>query len=296
MKKTLSLLLCICLLVSAGAVTAFADNSISAGDARAVIGANLTDEQIESVYNMFGILRGEVSELTVTNAEERTYLEGLVSDSVIGTNSISCVYLEILPEGEGLEIATYNLNWCTQEMFINAVVTAGIYDARIIVAAPFEVSGTAALTGIYKAYEDITGETLDDIAKLISTQELVITAEIAEAVGSFDAAQIVNEIKLILNETVDMSDDELKDAIVEIVKDYDVSLTSDQISQLITLARSLEGLDSDQLKEKVEYVQNLVKKLAEAKDTVSVITEKVRQIVDAISSFIDKLVAFFTGG
>jgi len=292
MKKLTSLLLCAAMLLSFSSV--FASDNLNPGEARAVIGANLSDAQIEQVYELFGISRGDAPELKVTNAEERTYLEGLVSDAVIGTQSISCVYLEILPEGSGLEIAVYNLNWCTQEMFINAVVTAGIYDARIIVAAPYEVSGTAALTGIYKAYEDISGEQLDDIAKLIGAHELVITAEIAEAVGSFDAAQIVNELKLILSETTGMPDAELRERILIIAKDYDVSLTDGQIAQLIELCRSLEGLSSSELQQKVEHVQNTVRKLAEAKETVSVITETVRGIVDAISGFIDRVVSLFT--
>ena len=37
--------------------------------------------------------------------------------------------------------------------------------AKVIVSAPFAVSGTAALTGVYKAYEDITGQSLSSLAK-----------------------------------------------------------------------------------------------------------------------------------
>ena len=124
---------------------------------RTVIGANLEPQQIEDVYNMFGVRRGDVIELTMTNAEERKYLEGYVDESLIGTRSISCVYVELLPEGSGMSVTTSNITWCTGEMYMSALATAGITDARIIVAAPFEVSGTAALTGIYKAYEDMTG-------------------------------------------------------------------------------------------------------------------------------------------
>lgn len=293
MKKFISALLLICMLLPAIPASAA---EIKAGDARAVIGADLSDDQIEQVYEMFEIARGDAAELEVTNAEERQYLEGLVSDSVIGTKSISCIYLEVLEEGEGLEIATYNLNYITQEMIINAVVTAGVYDARIIVAAPFEVSGTAALTGIYKAYEDITGEQLDDLAKLLGTQELVITAEIADAVGSFDAAQIVNDLKKVLAETSEISDEELRESIIEIAADYNVNLTDSQISQLITLCRGLEGLSSEELQKKVEYVQDTVKKLAEAGKTVSVIVAKVKEVFDAIAGFFSKIVSFFTGG
>ena len=47
-------------------------------------------------------------------------------------------------------------------MYKNALATAGISDANIIVAGPFELSGTAALVGILKAYKDMTGEEVDD--------------------------------------------------------------------------------------------------------------------------------------
>ena len=291
-KKIVSLLLCLCFVLGA-AVPALAD--VEAGQARAVIGANLNDEQIAQVYGMFGIERGSVRELTVTNAEEREYLDGLVDSSVIGTNSISCIYVEILPDGQGLQIETQNLTWCTQEMFINALVTAGIDDAKIIVAAPFQVSGTAALTGIYKAYEDISGQQLDEVAKLVSTQELVITGELADEIGSYDATMIVNEIKLILDETKQMTDEQIKAEIRAIAEEYDITLKDSQLDQLVTLCRALEKMNADELREKVEYVQNTIKRLASAQEKVSGITATVKNIVSSIGEFIDKIIAFFKG-
>lgn len=277
------------------AAPVMADGGVAEGEARAVIGADLTDEQTAQVYDMFGVERGSVRELTVTNAEEREYLDGLVDSSIIGTNSISCIYVEILPEGEGLQIQTQNLTWCTQEMFINALVTAGIDNAKIIVAAPFEVSGTAALTGIYKAYEDISGQELDEIAKLVSTQELVITGELADEIGSYDAVTIVNEIKLILDETREMSDEEIKSEIEVIATQYGITLKDSQLDQLVTLCRALEKMNSDELREKVEYVQNTIKRLAEAQEKVSGIAETVKSIVNSIGDFIDKIISFFKG-
>ena len=278
MKKILSILLACCLL--AGAV-----------QARAVIGANLTEEQISAVYSNFGVKRGDVTELRVTNADERKYLEGYVEDSVIGTNSISCVYIEVLEEGEGLDVTTSNINWCTSQMYVSALATAGITDAKIIVAAPFEVSGTAALTGVYMAYEDITGETLDETAKLVSTQELTLTAELAEKIGSYDSVEIVNELKLLLGETKNMTDEQLRREIESIASDLGVSLTDTQISQLISLCRSLEKLNPEQLKEKVESVQNTIAKLGQAKETVSNFFEGVKNVWNSIVDFFKGLFA-----
>jgi uncharacterized protein YpuA (DUF1002 family) len=292
LKKAITIILIFCMALTLGA-GALAAGPAEAGEARAVIGANLTDAQAAEVYSIFGVERGSVKELSITNDEERSYLDGLVDSALIGTNSISCVYLEILPEGSGLEIETKNLTWCTRDMFINALVTGGVEDARIIVAAPFEVSGTAALAGIYKAYEDITGQTLDVTAKLISTQELVITSELAEQVGSYDAVTIVNELKLILNETENMTDDELRAEIIAIAEEYGVSLTDSQIDQLITLCRAFEKMDVSELMDKVEYVQNTVKKLAEAQEKVSGITETVKTVVEHIAQFVTRVLDFF---
>lgn len=286
MKKILSILLACCLL--AGAVPALA---VDAGEARAVIGANLTEEQISAVYSNFGVKRGDVTELRVTNADERKYLEGYVEDSVIGTNSISCVYIEVLEEGEGLGVTTSNINWCTSQMYVSALATAGITDAKIIVAAPFEVSGTAALTGVYMAYEDITGETLDETAKLVSTQELTLTAELAEKIGSYDSVEIVNELKLLLGETKNMTDEQLRREIESIASELGVSLTDTQISQLISLCRSLEKLNPEQLKEKVESVQNTIAKLGQAKETVSNFFEGVKNVWNSIVDFFKGLFA-----
>ena len=284
MKKFISILLVACLLV--GAVPALA---VDAGEARAVIGANLTEEQIADVYANFGIKRGDVTELRVTNADERKYLEGYVDESVIGTNSISCVYIEVLNEGEGLDVTTSNINWCTSQMYVSALATAGITDTKIIVAAPFEVSGTAALTGVYMAYEDITGEELDETAKLVSTQELTLTAELAEKIGSYDSVEIVNELKLLLGETKNMTDKELRSEIESIASDLGVSLTDTQINQLISLCRSLEKLNPEQLKEKVESVQNTIAKLGQAKETVSNFFEGVKNVWNSIVDFFKNL-------
>ncbi len=285
MKKVVSVILAAVLLTSVCA--AFA---IEKGESRAVIGADISAEQKAAVYSSFGVEQGAVSELIVTNAEERSYLDGLVDPSIIGTRSISCVYIEILGEGDGLEISTSNISWCTKDMYINALVTAGIDDAKVIVTSPISgISGTAALTGIYKAYEDITGQQLDEVAKLAGTQELVITAELADEIGSYDAVLIVNELKLILDQTVNMTDDEVRAEIEYVADQYDITVSEGQKDQLVKLCRSLEKLNPEQLKEKVESVQNTLKKLASAKETAANVSESVKKFFDAVSNFFAKL-------
>ena len=284
MRKTISLLLLLALLLALS-VPACAEG----GQSRAVIGGDLDEGQIEAVYALFGVARGSVPELRVTNAEERAALTGYVDEGVIGTRSISCVYVELLPEGSGLSVETHNITWYTGEMYANALATAGITDARIIVAAPFEVSGTAALTGIYKAYEDMTGVVLDEQAKHAGTQELTVTGDLAEEIGSTDSASIVGELKLMLSQTQELSDEELRGVIVDIAGRYKVKLTDTQIGQLVSLCRSLEKLSPEQIRQRVEEFQGTLQKMSETKDKVVGFAQTVKEFADSVGDFFGKL-------
>lgn len=288
MKRKIMSYILIIALVLALPVAANADNVQS----RAVIGADLTPEQVELVYQAFGVQQGSVIQISLTNAEEREYLEGYVDSAIIGTRSISCVYVALYG-GTGMNVTTSNITWCTPEMYISALATAGITDANIIVAAPFEVSGTAALAGIYKAYEDMTGQKLDSVAKLVSTQELTITGELAQEIGSMDSTSIVQELKLMLDETKTMTDEQLRQQITLIAAQYNVSLTDTQINQLISLCRSLESLDGDALKSRVEEVQNTLNKVADAKTQVVGFVTTVKKVVTSVTEFIDKIKNLF---
>ena len=67
-------------------------------------------------------------------------------------------------------------------MYKNALATAGIADAKIIVAGPFPISGTAALVGTLKAYEEMTGKKLDDKVTDAAMDELVTTGELNKSI------------------------------------------------------------------------------------------------------------------
>ena len=280
MKRIVSLLLVLVMALTL-CVPVLAANE---GQARAVIGADLSDSQILTVYEQFGIVRGSVTELQVTNAEERDYLEGLVSESVIGTRSISCVYIRILEEGAGLTVTTSNIIWCTEDMYRSALMTAGIDDAEVKVGAPFSVSGTAALTGIYKAYEDITGVKLEEEAKETAADELVTTAELAEEVDEEAAVAIVNELKLMLDEIETMSDEELKAQIQEIAAQYGYTLDEELIDKLISLCRSLQGLSVEELQQKAEQFKDTLNTVAQYAEQAVGFGQKVIQFIQNIIS------------
>ena len=266
---------------------------MSADLRRAVIGADLTEEQIKQVYDLFGFPRWKVPELRLTSAEEHEAMRGHVDESVLGTKTISCVYLELLPEGSGYDVRLENITWCTPEMITSALETIGIQDARVVVAAPFPVSGTGAIAGIYKAYEDIAGQSLDEQAKDAGAQELTVTGELAEEIGADDSTTIIGELKEMLDKTPDMTDDEIRETIRDIAARHKVRLTDAQVEQLLDLSRTLEKLDPDALKKRVEDARETIQKVEETKDQVVGFAESVKQLIDTMEAFMDRMSGLF---
>ena len=285
MKKIISAVLALAVGLTLFTPVALADE---VGEERVTMGADLTDRQREAVYKDFGIEEGSVTELTVTNDEERSYLEGLVPDGKIGSVAISCIYIKTLPAGSGMTVEIHNINYCTEDMYINALTTAGITDAQVIVSAPFPVSGTGALTGAYKAYEDITGNSLSSLAKSAGAEELVVTGELAEYIGSEDATQMINELKSMLDKTQGMTDDQVRSEIKNLATMYNVSLTDAQIEQVLSLVRKLEGLDADQLQEQLVGI-------AKAAQTANKVGEVTSKVFDDVKGFFSAVGNFFSG-
>lgn len=244
------------------------------------LGANLTAEQQATVLELLGINPAELEEydvIYVTNEEEHQYLGEYVSADKIGTRSLSSVLVVKREEGHGINITTKNISYCTIGMYKNALITAGITDADIIVAGPTPISGTAALVGALKAYSVMTGEEVSEESMDAALNELVLTGDIAQIVGdSQKAEELLAYLKQVLIENGLDSEAEIQKAIEDACDEFDITLTQDEIDQLITLLMKIKDLDLDL-------------------DTIMSQAQALYDKLDAMNAggFIDKVIAFF---
>lgn len=286
-KRILSAMLAFLFILGA-ASSAFA---MDEGDWRIVFGADLTEAEREEVLKLFGVSNTVNSDpsriLTVSISEERFYLDGKISSDKIGSRSISSIFIRALSKGSGLRISTHNISYCTAEMYENVLSTVGITDAEIIVAAPRAVSGTAALTGVYKAYESMTGKLISDYIKQAGFDELLTTWDLAEVIGSDEATEVIVELKKILDVTQTMSDDDVKQSIRQIATENDVLLTEEQVDQILRLGRTLEGLD-------VEQIRQRALGLADSVTGWQRFTEGVRHVFEDIGQFLLEIASFLS--
>lgn len=281
--KWLTPLLLVCLLIPK---TAFAD--MQRGDMVVTLGENLTQEQKKLLLAEMNA-PSNVEIVTVSNQEEHNYLDGKIASRLIGTRAISSSSITIAAKGSGITVKTKNINWVTEDMYKNALATAGVKDAEIYVTAPFEVSGTAALTGLIKAYELKSDTKIPEEQKQAANEEMVETAKLGDEIGANDATNLVEKIKEEIATNPPKNDTQLRDIIINAAKDLGINLTDQQIQSLIDLFNKLQelGIDwnkvGDQLNAAKDKVTNYLKS-EEGQSFLDKLKEFFISLIDAIKS------------
>lgn len=289
MKKIKITLFLLCLLFLLP-IQAFAD--MVEGDMIVTLGENLTEEQKNMLLTEMNAPK-DVEVITVSNKEEHQYLGNYISKSLIGTKAISSSAITVAKKGSGLEVKTKNINWVTDEMYINALITAGVKDAKIYITAPVSVSGTAALTGIIKAYEISADTTIPEDVKQAANEEMVQTAQLGESVGNENAAALIAKIKEEIAKNPPKTDEDLRAIIERAAKDLGISLTDQQMQSLIDLFNKIKDLDIDwnQVSDQLNKAKDKISKFLESEEGQGFL-EKLKDffvsLIDAIKSFFSK--------
>lgn len=228
------------------------------------LGADLTDEQKNTMMKYFKADANQVQIITVNNQDERNYLGKYISSEQIGTRTLSCAYVKPTQSG-GIKVRTANLNYVTCNMLANALSTAGISNCEAVAACPYEVSGTGALTGVMMAYESASGKQLDSTKKDLATKEVVVTGDVAKQVGGDNATNIINQAKLqIIGDNVQNAD-EIYNIVNNIAVQNNVSLSSDELTTITALLQEIvqQNYDIQDMKQTLESIQQNLNKTSD---------------------------------
>jgi len=267
MKRWLSLLAVFCLVLSFIPGQVFAETETKPineklGVPIVVYGANLSESEKEAVREVLRVDdEAEVDEITVSGEDLVKY----ISNSNPNARMYSSAKITQEEEGKGLTVSIVtpeNITEVTSEMYANAMLTAGLKDATIEVAAPKPVTGHSALVGIYKAYEAKTGETLDVERTDVANDELQVATELADNANITDeqVAQLLTEIKKQIAEI----DPQTKEEVEQIVKDQlsklNIELSDADRQMLVDLMDRIRQLDIDfsQWKDQLSSLSNMI--------------------------------------
>ncbi|WP_241154371.1 DUF1002 domain-containing protein [Staphylospora marina] len=244
------------------AVTLLVPGTVSAdaveGETVVTLGKDLTINQQDAILNEMQVNRDDVTIIYVTNEEEHQYLGKYMSAATIGRRALSSAKITLTESGKGISVKTNKITTITDSMYANAAITAGIKDADIYVTAPTNVSGTAALTGIIKAFETATGQKIDENKKQVANEEIVRTSELAQQIGDPNkAVQFINRVKEEVAKEKPETPEEYKDIIINISNEFNINLNEQTVNQLVQFSQNFSSLniDWDELKSQFETLR-----------------------------------------
>lgn len=293
-KQMLTGVLAACMFLTSG-MTALADRVDAVIDKPYVaLGADLKESERAKVLELLGVTESELKNydvVTITNEDEHKYLGSYLDASVIGTRALSSVMVVGKEAGNGINVSTNNISYCTSGMYRNALITAGVEDADITVAGPFSISGTAALVGAIKAYETMTGEEVPEVNLDAANNELVITGEIVENVG--DAEKVEQLMALVKQEVAEgavSGSEDIKNLVKQAAEELEIRLSDEDRDKIAGLMDKIDGLDLnvDAIKEQAADLYHKLENMDFHFDAESVGNFFTR-IIDAIVGFFQDL-------
>ena len=286
-KRLLAWMLTLTLVLSFGVTAQAADEKPILA-----LGADLSDAQKATVLSLLGISESDLGDydvIQITNAEEHEYLDSYLSSNVIGSRALSSVLIRPAEEGAGLNVTTYNISYCTIDMYTNALLTAGLEDAEVYVAAPSNISGTSALIGAVKGYAEMNDTKVDEDALETAVNELVVTGDLGEVLGDSEtASDIVAYVKQQILENNVSSDADIEKIIRDAMTKFDIDLTDAQVQQLVELMNKISKLDIDvdALSKQATEIYSKLKSMGLDLDKIDT-----KQVGNFITRFFDRIMS-----
>lgn len=273
-------------------IVMFATMSIDVAEAKnkgeiLVLGEDLDEKTVEDLKVQYEI-NYPVKELIVTNKEEHEALGKYIDKDIITNKSMSSALIKNLKKGEGIKVETKNINWVTEDMYANALLTAGVKDAEVTVIGPFPVSGTAALTGIIRAYEDMTGKEISEEQKDVANDEMVTTAELSDNIGVEKAEELITQIKIYIIQNNITNPEEIRQTVEDTMRQLDISADPEMIESISALMERISKLDIDVNAIK-EQLGNILDKLGNIEIDQAEVKGFLSQILSKISSFFSRI-------
>ncbi len=242
-------------------------------------GAGLSESQINSTAGFLEVPGEDTPKMVIRGEDAVKYIDEDASDAAM----ISSVYIKKNNTNDvNVEVVTpLTIQSVTSLQYANAAITAGVTGIDIKVAAVVPVSGTSALTGVYKALEKM-GVEVDSKKTEKANEEIERINEISENhkdnpdfskdklnKAVIDGKQQIidiekNEGNITANQIDQITQNVIKDnQLTNIVNNIDIENLNIIFNNFAEITKS-EGFDFDkvqsQLKNLADNINNIAKK------------------------------------
>ncbi|SDW22997.1 Uncharacterized protein YpuA, DUF1002 family [Marininema mesophilum] len=244
-KKWASIALIALLAFAAVAVPAGKASAETTGKTVVTLGADLSQDQRQSILQEMGV-NSDVQTINVGISDIRKYLNTGSGNGPVpsNNNAYSSARITTMDSGNGIQVKAKNVTRVTEQMYANALVTAGVKDAQIYVTAPEPVTGTAALTGIMMAFEKATNQQISQDQRQVANDEIKQTSDLGQKVGQDKAADFMTKVKEQIAQQQPKSQEDVQNIVTNVGRDLNINLNNQDINNITNVMFQFSQLDN----------------------------------------------------
>ena len=268
-------------------------------------GASLSASQLEEIHTIFGLdglEEGYGFDAVYVDGNDLVYFLGQGNPN---SNMLSSVLIRRREPGTGVEVSILTPDYITRvtaTQYATAMITAGVTDALVEVAAPSRVTGEAALTGIYKAFAE-RGVELDEDRMAVAQEQLQIMSGISYYHSDnedFDPDVLDQAVLEIQGELADhyqttgelATENEIQDIVAEVLENnsLDDILTTDQVQRIRGFAGDFQLTDAINSQDFRNQLNNLADRVGNLIGDLDINIDR-----GTLATWWDNIVNFFSG-
>ncbi|OYD09056.1 DUF1002 domain-containing protein [Paludifilum halophilum] len=218
------------------------------GETVVTLGADLTPDQRESILQEMNV-DSNVETINVSIADIREYLHGKKSGNApaSGDNkAYSSARITLTESGNGIQVQATNVTRVTEQMYANALLTAGVKDAQVYVTSPKPVTGTAALTGIMMAFEKASDQSISQEQREVANEEMARTSELGQKIGDQEkAADFMTQVKDEIAKKQPENKEEVREIVINVAGDLNINLNNQDTQNITNVMYKFSQLNID---------------------------------------------------
>lgn len=183
----------------------------------------------------------------ITASEVNEVAKGITGRTYSSSQIYSCAMVDLSYSG-GIKVVVDEsvIKVVTSKMYANALKTSGIENGYVVVTAPVQSSGEAALTGVLKSYEVAVGAQIPENAKKAATEELNTESQIASETGqnSDSVADLFTQVKNEAQKQNLQDPAQIKIIVINIANNMNININDQQAQQIanaIANSQSVQG-------------------------------------------------------
>jgi uncharacterized protein YpuA (DUF1002 family) len=231
---------------------------------------------------------GTATTILITASEVHKISKNITGRTYSSNQIFSCAMVD-LNYSQGIKIIVDNskIKVVTPKMYANALKSSGIENGYVVVTAPVQSSGEAALAGVLKSYEIAVGAQIPDSVKKAATEELYTETDIANQTGQ-DPDKVADLFEQVKNEVQKQNlqdPNQIKIIVINIAGNLNININDQQAQQIADTIANSQKVQGD-LSEFKSQLQNVTNQFTQANGILDQIMNYLQMAFDYIKGLI----------